>query len=41
MHEAAEIFVIVLKMGEIMTCLYADENDPEEVKNDAVGKESR
>lgn len=24
-----------------MACVYADENDPEEVKNDALGKEGR
>lgn len=35
-----KIFVVVavLKVGEIRTCLYADENSPEEVKNDAVEK---
>lgn len=34
-------FVVVadLKVGEIRACLYADENNPEEVKNDAVEKE--
>lgn len=33
------IVAVVLKMGEIMAYLYADDNDPGEVKSDAVGKE--
>lgn len=32
------VVVAVLKVGEIRACLYADENNPEEVKNDAVEK---